>query len=501
MNASRPTASSRRLAARTDQRDEAIEPIDAALTRVLAREHASPLLVAFSGGIDSTVLLHAASRACAPARLLAVHVHHGLQAAADAWPDHCRHHAGALGIACECVHLAGAPGRGESLEAWARAARYRAFAQVALRVAAGTVLVGHHSDDQVETVLMRAERGAGIDGLAGMREVTELEGLRVVRPLLNISRAQIDAYARHFALEWIEDPSNRDRRRRRNAVRHVVLPALERHDPSFRASVLSVLPALREASERDAEQARVDLERVSQPDGGLDRLVLRALDDGRIAHVLRYWLKSAGLLPPSRARLAQMVRQLVRGDASQGQVRHEGRVLVRHRDRIDAVAASDFDALRALAGTPSFEMRWHGEPVIALPHWGGRLHFTALETPANPLPPAMPCVAVDGAWLRTRALTVGGAGSVSAGLRTAPARRARSLKNLFQEHDVPVWMRGAFPRVVVDGRLLFVASLGQDASAHWPTGARNVSISWEPDRASDPRARFASQHPVKSPLS
>src|SRR5450830_1404468 len=179
--------------------------------------------IAFSGGLDSTVLLHLLANLAKTEELPTlgvVHVHHGLQAAADAWPGHCQSVCDALGVPLRVMRvqvLAGA-----SLERAARDARYQAFSEV---VGAGAALLtGQHRDDQAETLLFRLLRGAGVQGLAAMPMQRPLAGGHLLRPLLGSSRAELQAYAQAHELTWIEDPSNADPRFSRNSLRHWLNP-------------------------------------------------------------------------------------------------------------------------------------------------------------------------------------------------------------------------------------------------------------------------------------
>lgn len=200
--------------------------LSAKLLQTLAPwRNASAWHIAFSGGLDSTVLLHLLANLAKTEKLPtlgAVHVHHGLQAAADAWPAHCQSVCDALGVPLRVMRVQ--VRAGASLERAARDARYQAFSEV---VGVGEVLlIGQHRDDQAETLLFRLLRGAGVQGLATMPMQRALAGGHLLRPLLRSSRAQLQAYAEEHQLTWIEDPSNADPRFSRNYLRHRVFPRL-----------------------------------------------------------------------------------------------------------------------------------------------------------------------------------------------------------------------------------------------------------------------------------
>jgi len=435
---------------------------------------AGPWLVAYSGGLDSTVLLHATVRVAGPSAVVAVHVHHGLQPAADVWPAHCEARSRELGVAFECARLQGGPARGASLEAWARDERYRALAAIARRLGARAALTAHHADDQVETVLMRLGRGTGIDGLAGIEPATNLAGVAVLRPLLALRRAELAGYARAHALRWIEDPSNADTRRTRNALRHQVLPAIDARMPGFRQHLLDVLPQLRAARDAQAALAAQDLQRA-RSGAGLDRSVLRELPAPRRQAALRAWLRELGLRMPSVAKLLEIDRQLVGARGAYGCVLHQGVALSRDRDAVSALHASQ----RPQAPLPTLELRWREEARIDLPDGHGRLLF-------EPAPPGEDC-AVSARWLTGQPLTVSPGGASSARLRPRRSGHSRALKNLYQERGVPAWLRPLLPLVHAQGRLLYASALGMDCDEAWPAGGECVRIRWEPDDATDPR--------------
>ena len=443
--------------------------------------HGTRWLVAFSGGLDSTALLHASCALADPARVLALHVHHGLQPAADAWPAHCDAQASALGAAFECIRLQGAPAPGQSLEAWAREHRYAALAAAARRHRADAVLTAHHADDQIETMLMRLARGSGIDGLCGIEPDTVLHGVRVLRPWLEFPRAVLLGYATQHRLQWVEDPSNRDLSRTRNALRHDLLPALDAADPGLRERLWQALPALRLARADQQAQAWRDLEAVRTEAHGcigataddppaLNRRVLRTLVPERCNAVLRLWLRKAGLAMPSRARLAQMRLQLVEAPGAHGRVAHQDKMLVRDRDQICLLEAAQLAAV-PVAG---MSLRWSGQTSLALPGGHGYLLFEPVEDSDND-------AAVSASWLARQTIEISPGGRAQARIRPHPGGVSRTLKNLYQEASVPAWMRPSLPLVHVGGRLLYAAGIGMDCDNAWPREAPCVRLRWTSD--------------------
>lgn len=261
--------------------------------------------VALSGGLDSTVLLHLlanlAQREALPP-LSAIHIHHGLQAAADAWPAHCHELCAALSVPLQVEYVQVASGA--SVERAAREARYAAFAA---RLGADELLLtAQHRDDQAETLLFRLLRGAGVRGLSAMPVSRALGAGRLVRPLLNCSRDELLAYAREHKLAWVEDPSNADERFSRNYLRRQVLPALLSRWPQAATNMARSAAHLSEAAQlldelalQDIAAAQVPVEFAWLPLPSLALPALRNLSEPRQRNALRYWLRPLTTMPDS----------------------------------------------------------------------------------------------------------------------------------------------------------------------------------------------------------
>lgn len=265
-----------------------------------------PLAVAYSGGADSTVLLLAAARRW-PGQVQAIHVHHGLQDAADAFEAHCRATCETLGIPLQVRRVQARHAPGASPEDAARQARYPALAHAARDAGLKAVLLGQHADDQVETLLLALSRGAGLPGLAGMAPVFQREGMVFVRPLLALAAGEIRAWAQEQGVPVVEDPSNADTGFTRNRIRHRLLPALQECFPQYRETFAR--------SARHAAQAQELLETVAQEDlarmGGTPALTaLQMLPRARQANALRHWLRSAHASSASAAQLEELLDQV-----------------------------------------------------------------------------------------------------------------------------------------------------------------------------------------------
>ena len=269
-----------------------------------------PLAVGFSGGADSTALL-AACASVWPGQVVAFHVHHGLQAAADDFERHCAAVCERLGVPLVVHRVDARHAQGDSPEDAARRARYEAFAAMAREGkpvgAIKSIALGHHADDQVETLLLALSRGAGLPGLAAMPAHARRHGLDIHRPLLAVPGADIRAWLEGLDLPWIEDPTNENERYTRNRIRAVLLPALARTFPQFRATFARSIGHAAQAQQLLNELAAQDLAEVGDP----PRIAaLQALSRARQANVLRHWLMQAHGCAPSAAQLEQLLDQV-----------------------------------------------------------------------------------------------------------------------------------------------------------------------------------------------
>ena len=390
-----------------------------ALSEVLSRHEGRPVLVGFSGGLDSSVLLHAcaASPSLRESGLRAIHVHHGLHRDADAWATHCERTCNALAIPLAVVRVSVAGDAGDGPEAAARNARHAAFNDAVLD---GEVLaLAHHRDDQAETFLLRALRASGPDGLAAMRPWRRVGRGWLWRPLLDLPRAQLLAYAREHDLRWIEDPGNVDTGFDRNFLRHRVMPLLRERWPHVDAAF--------------ARSAALSDEAVDLLDAGdmpalagarrddphvLDAMMLSRLPTARRARVLRRWIAELGLPPLPAEGIARIEHELLPAAA----------------DRVAGFA-------------------WHGALVR---RWRDLLHADWQRAPlpadwTRPWDGREPVRLPDGGML-----ALAGAGHFDASLLlgvrqggeriTLPGRgHSHALKHVLQELGVPPWRRERLP--------------------------------------------------------
>jgi len=269
-----------------------------------------PLAVAYSGGADSTALLVACHEKW-PGQVSAVHVHHGIQAAADVFETHCRSFCSQFNIPLQVKRVDGRHAPGQSPEDAARLARYKSFSALAedghAEGAIKNIALAQHADDQIETILLALSRGGGLPGLSAMPAYGVKSGISYHRPLLNVRATEIRAWLTARQIVWVEDPSNADEKYTRNRIRARLLPALEATFPQFRDTFA------RSASH--AAQAQTLLNEVAEQDCsamGMPPLIaaLQALSRARQANVLRYWLRKAYLAVPSAAQMNELLDQI-----------------------------------------------------------------------------------------------------------------------------------------------------------------------------------------------
>ncbi|MEQ6918550.1 tRNA lysidine(34) synthetase TilS [Halomonas aquatica] len=370
--------------------------------------------VALSGGLDSSLLLTLAAQACRrhPRPLRALHVHHGLQAAADGFERHCRRLASRLGVPLSIERIAVDLAAGQGLEGAAREARYAAFARC---MAPGeTLWLAQHGDDQAETFLLAALRGSGVRGLAGMPPGRDWRGRRLERPLLGVSRTTLEAEARRRGLAWVEDPSNEDESLDRNFLRLSVLPLLETRWPGAVRALARSAALAGEADGLLDELAGLDLERLGADTRRLPMEGLETLSAPRRRLLIRHACQRQGLPTPPARRLEALLAQLdARADAEVkvSWPRAEARVWRGYLYLLNAPVA-------ALASD------WRGE-------WDGQ---APLVTPQGELRVVLG--RDDGAPVRLRVMPRQG----SERLRLA-GRGRRDLKRLLQELGMPPWER------------------------------------------------------------
>jgi tRNA(Ile)-lysidine synthase len=434
------------------------------------------LAIALSGGLDSVVLLDSIcrlhqtqakkstkpkSKEVAAPRIFAFHIHHGLQKSADEWLVFCEALAKKykIGFDFRLLHIDTQLNSG-NIEARARAARYEALTELCAYHDIEDLLLAHHQNDQAETVLLQLLRGAGVAGLSSMPEnrllVTSAEqasSITLWRPLLRLSRDELEAYAREHKLKWIEDPSNQSSKYRRNAIRKNILPKLEGIQPGATANIARSADMLAQAQQLLDRLAQQDGKKIHHPKSKTlsvqPLLALNASDPAAANNVLRYWLKVAGLSMPSHERLKAwwLDLQQARRDSKLEWLHDECSIrLWRGQLQIGAAVKPE-------------EGEWTFAPVSAKSTQGG-------------LPAAWITQSKKAGALEFRER------SGAERLQVTASGPRKTLKNLYQENAVPPWQRQA-PLLYIDGELIAVAGAGV-SYPHLVFSGRRMLPEWRP---------------------
>jgi tRNA(Ile)-lysidine synthase len=419
------------------------------------------LVVGLSGGVDSVVLLDCLRSAARSLsfHLSALHVNHQLSPNATQWAAFCRRlcRAQRVPFRAESVKVA----RGAGPEAAARSARYGVFA----REDCDFIVLAHHRDDQVETLLLQLFRGAGLKGLAAMPFVRKAKGKEaghpsVLRPLLDMTRAEILDHARRRKLKWVEDESNADSYFLRNYLRREVLPAVARRFPGYRAAVARSGRHIAEAYEVLDEVAAGDGEKFLR-DGTLAVAGLRGLSPARARNLLRYFIAGHGMAMPAAGQIEEALRQALTA-------KQDARVAI----EMDAAVLRRFDGRLYLVRNPAARRvpsrRWRGEKRVALPELGGTL---AMERVSG--------AGISLARMRREPVTIR---LRRGGERLQPhcGRPRRSLKNLLQEVRMPPWQRDRLPLLFHGDTLVWGAGIGIDCAFQAANGEPGVLPKWVP---------------------
>jgi len=395
--------------------------------------------LAYSGGVDSQVLLHLLH--LTQLKVSAVYIDHCLQAQSADWAEHCRQQCEVLKIPFQVIRVDGRATQGESPEAAARAARYGALKS--LIQTDSCLLTAQHQDDQTETVLLQLLRGAGAAGLAGMPDIAKFGEGWHARPLLDISQKNILNYAQTNQLSWVEDPTNQHVNIDRNYLRHSVIPDVIERWPALNKT-LSVF-AQQQAENADLlnQLAQQDLELVlCDEQSVLEINQLNKMADARLRNVLRYWFKTIKSPLPSRAVLEQIVQQIkTTSHDSALRVSWAGYEVRRFRDRLYWLKKIKHDA--------SQEYNCDVNEILFLSSIDKHLRFKKVKTNEKNI------LFVLKALVNDKVISVR---FRQGGEKIKPAGRNAShdLKSLFQEASVPTWQRDRVPLLFIGNDLVAV---------------------------------------------
>ena len=421
------------------------------------------LALALSGGADSVALLDilAQLRTRLNFPLSAVHVNHQISPNAADWAEFCARLCAGYNIPFQVVKIDLQRQPGESLEALARDARHRVFAEQQ----ADFIVLAQHLDDQAETLLLQLLRGAGAKGLSAMGEFQArgeevVETLHYLRPLLDVPRRLILDYAALRGLHWAEDESNSDIAYDRNYLRHRVMPLLERRFPGYRETFARTSRNLAESAQLSDDLARMD-HAVAVVSGNLRVDALRSLSGARARNLLRYWLAEFGMPMPSSGRLENLLQQLCSArDDAQVRIALRDAVIRRYRGEVHIEK-------KILTSLPEPAFIWALQNRLDLPGSGGRLVFE--RTTGQGLSLARLTAAPVTIRLR------------QGGERLRPdcLRPTRSLKNLLQEAGMPPWRRQRLPLLFSGEKLAFVPGVGVDCEFRAKEGEPGVIVKLE----------------------
>jgi len=430
------------------------------LSKVVSANTSPTLLLALSGGLDSCVLLHALVEAQKTLNftLRAMHVHHGLSPNANDWADFCAKTCAAYQVPFELVKVMVQMNTGLGVEAAAREARYQAL----FAANADFIALAHHQDDQAETLLLQLLRGAGLKGLSAMAAQDAHRSM--LRPLLDVSRLEIEAYAKAAKLAWIEDESNLDKQYDRNYCRHEVMPVLKARFSAASATLARSAAHIAEAANLLDELAQIDAQ-ACVIEGRMNVELLTALSLPRAKNLFRWWLASLRFSAPTKDRLDDMLAQLInaRADASLKVVldktsdsflrRYQGfaYIEINHPEQASEIA-----------------MIWQGEDALTMPD-GTQLVFKRKQGEG---------LAID--RLGGHKLRVA---SRKGGERFKPdlARPTRTLKHLLQESNMPPWLRERLPLIYLDDTLAVVPKIGVDCMMQAAEDDMGLVITWSTD--------------------
>ena len=421
----------------------------------LSQKRINPKLdVAFSGGLDSSALLHllANLRKTLPFQLSAHHVNHGLSPNAESWANFCAEFCTKLNIPFTLSTVKVEQNSGLGLEATARQARYKAL----LGADADFIVLAHHQDDQAETLLLQLARGAGVKGLAGMGA----NNGKLLRPLLDAPRSALEAYASANKLAWINDESNADTYFDRNFIRHEILPNLEKQYPAIKQTISRSALHLADCSALLDDLAALDASNALQQNmQQLNVQTLANLSTARAGNIVRWWLAQNQLAMPSTPVLQQIVQQLLGAKA-------DAAIQIKVSDSLNVRRYQDYAYLvpDMLASAP-INLLWQGEASIILPD-NSRLIFT------QKIGEGFALNRIKNIKLRIK--------NREGGERFRPqlGRPQRSLKQVLQTQAMPPWQREQLPLIFMDETLVIIPNVGVDAGLQAGKDEMGLVVSW-----------------------
>jgi tRNA(Ile)-lysidine synthase len=425
------------------------------LEYLFRERHIGRFVVGYSGGLDSHVLLHALVKSRhklqADVQILGLYVHHGLSPNAETWARHCQSVCEGLGAEFACIRV-DVHGTGNGPEADARSARYAAFEK--FLNATDTLLLAHHLDDQIETILYRLFRGSGLKGMGGMPVERVIGQSSLIRPLLSVSKQDLKIYAESKDLGWIDDESNFDMQIDRNYIRHEIVPVIRARWPAYKKTISRFAELAGADFQLLRELAEQDLDRLHKNiDAPIDLEELRRLGGSRQKNAVLHWINNTGLPMPTQIQLLELVQQLN----------------IKRPDAIQFISWSGVEIRvfkqKAYLMEPLAELEspfiWRAdEPRLV----GGRVLAAQRVKNGGLIDAGKPFS------IRFR----------QGGERCQPQGRAGShpLKKIFQELEVPPWVRDRTPLIYQGEELVAAAGLFVCAGHVAQEGAEGWEVTW-----------------------
>ncbi len=422
----------------------------------LTSSPASKLLLALSGGLDSSVLLHllVSLKPILRFELHALHVHHGLSPNADAWAALCTEQCQSLDVPIRVVQVNVDQSSKLGIEAEARQMRYQALFDERLSIQADFIVTAHHQDDQAETFILQLMRGAGVKGLSSMAEVDRIRSL--IRPLLRVSRQALYDYAIQNELQWCDDESNDNTQYERNFVRHDVMPILQARYPSVKSVLSRTASHLAEANALLNTLAEIDAQTLVVNDS-VCLQGLSQLSNSRAKNLLRWWFAQHYLSMPTSDHLAEMLQQLLNAKPdAELSIKIQHYTLRRYQQR----AYLSIEQINE-----PFDLVWNGENELMVPN-GGKLIFRQVEGAGLALKFGMTRLRIT---------------NRSGGEQFKPdvLRPTRTLKHLLQAANIPPWQRDHLPLIYWQDTLACVPGVGVAHELRASKNELGLDITWQ----------------------
>lgn len=425
----------------------------------LSPHTAKNIIIGYSGGVDSHVLLHLLAHLSEfKNKITAVYIHHGLQACADDWAIHCGQVAHNLDVNFKVVHVNAQPATGQSPEEAARNARYQAFKEIVTEN--DILLFAQHRNDQLETVLLQLFRGAGLKGLSGMPAAIELSRGVLLRPLLDVNQQEVSAYAQQHKLHWIEDPSNQDMQFDRNYLRQKIIPLLEQRWPGLDITVSRVAKHCAAAQTAISDRVKEQMLAIYQADKqSLSISGLLAQDNLNQQWIIREWLNHLGVrMPRQKVMTAILQDVLLARQGANPVVRHDGYAIRRYQDSLYLVAEHTKPNLSQVIIWPA------GNESLLLAD-NGQLQLSDAQ---QGIPRYM--------WQQGKICVKYRQGGEKIALVNRAGRH--SLKKLYQEAGIAPWRRDMIPLIYINGELAAIAGYWISAD-FYAQGEVCINLVWE----------------------